>query len=343
MLGGLFRGGTFEARYRVYPMAFLDKPGAEEGDKVILPASALDRLASLHVEYPMLFHVEAPGAGRKTHCGVLEFVADEGNVYLPHWMMNNLLLQVGDVAIFRNVSLPKGTYCKLQPVTSDFLDISNPKAVLEKSLRTYTCLTTGDCFVVNYNDKKYEIEVKETRPGPAISVVETDCQVDFEAPKDYKEPEPAARGPPGPAPGPGGPPEEDDDGPRGPDPNTFMAFSGAAVRLDGKQVTGTSVPVPVNLNRGLTRVPEPEANGKASTSGARGPKAGKMVSLGNRLLDKLSREGAAEGARPPEVNAKSTGGQQSGGGGGGGEEGGDDPGGKDGKFAAFSGKSYSLK
>lgn len=60
----------------------------------------------------------------------------------------------------KNVSLPKGKYVKLQPVTSDFLDISNPKAVLERSLRGYSCLTVGDCFVVNYNGRKYEIEVR---------------------------------------------------------------------------------------------------------------------------------------------------------------------------------------
>ena len=35
----------------------------------------------------------------------------------------------------------------------------------------------GDCFVVNYNNRNYEIEVREAKPGNAISVVETDCQV----------------------------------------------------------------------------------------------------------------------------------------------------------------------
>jgi ubiquitin fusion degradation protein 1 len=92
-------------------------------------------------------------------------------------MMQNMLLQVGDMVKVRNVSLPKGTYVKLQPVSSDFLDISNPKAVLERTLRTYTCLTVGDCFVVSYNNKNFEIEVKETKPKSAISIIETDCQV----------------------------------------------------------------------------------------------------------------------------------------------------------------------
>lgn len=140
---GALRGSTFEARYRAYPVAFLDKTTAEEGDKVILPPSALDRLVSLHIEYPMLFKVDNLTSGRSTHCGVLEFVADEGRVYLPFWMMQNLLLEEGDIVNFKNVSLPKGTYVKLQPVTSDFLDITNPKAVLERTLRSYSCLTKG--------------------------------------------------------------------------------------------------------------------------------------------------------------------------------------------------------
>lgn len=41
--------------------------------------------ASLHIEYPMLFKVES-AAGKVTHCGVLEFVAEEGVVYMPHWV-----------------------------------------------------------------------------------------------------------------------------------------------------------------------------------------------------------------------------------------------------------------
>jgi ubiquitin fusion degradation protein 1 len=82
------------------------------------------------------------------------------HVLLQLQMMANLLLTEGQPVTFANVSLPKGSYVKLQPVTSDFLDISNPKAVLERTLRSYSCLTVGDCFVVHYNNKDYEIEVR---------------------------------------------------------------------------------------------------------------------------------------------------------------------------------------
>lgn len=45
-------------------------------------------------------------------------------------MMENMLLQEGDIVNVKNASLSKGTYVKLQPHTTDFLDISNPKAML---------------------------------------------------------------------------------------------------------------------------------------------------------------------------------------------------------------------
>ena len=51
-----------------------------------MPPSALDQLTRLNVVYPMLFKLTNRRADRVTHCGVLEFVADEGKVYLPYWV-----------------------------------------------------------------------------------------------------------------------------------------------------------------------------------------------------------------------------------------------------------------
>ena len=43
--------------------------------------------------------------------------------------------------------------------------------------------------MVAYNNKKYYIDIVETKPASAISIIETDCEVDFAPPLDYKEPE----------------------------------------------------------------------------------------------------------------------------------------------------------
>jgi hypothetical protein len=42
--------------------------------------------ASLHIDYPMLFELQNDAAERVSHCGVLEFIAEEGMIYMPYWV-----------------------------------------------------------------------------------------------------------------------------------------------------------------------------------------------------------------------------------------------------------------
>lgn len=88
-----------------------------------------------------------------------------------------------------NVSLPKATFVKFRPQSVDFLEISNPRAVLERALRNFSCVTVGDHICIPYNNKYYYLEVREVKPADAACIIETDCNVDFEAPVGYKEPE----------------------------------------------------------------------------------------------------------------------------------------------------------
>uniref|UniRef100_A0A6N2LTU5 Uncharacterized protein n=1 Tax=Salix viminalis TaxID=40686 RepID=A0A6N2LTU5_SALVM len=157
------------------------------GDKILMPASALDRLAMLEISYPMLFQLCNPLTGHVSHCGVLEFTAEEGFICLPQWMMENLRLEKGSVALIKNVDLVKGTYIKLQPHTTTFVELSNPKSVLENTLGSFTCLTRGDTIMIMHDSKKYYIDVVEAEPSSAISIVETDCEVDFAPPLDCQE------------------------------------------------------------------------------------------------------------------------------------------------------------
>lgn len=188
---GAAHPGAFTRQFRCYPVSFIDKSELESGGKIILPPSALDTLARLNITFPMVFQLESRNA-RKTHCGVQEFIAEEGHANVPYWLMQNLLVEEGGMITVRNANLPNGTFVKFQPQTSDFLKISNPKAVLEATLRSFTCLTKGDTIAINYNDKTYYIDVLEVAPGDAIMIVETDVNVEFAAPADYVEPQPSA-------------------------------------------------------------------------------------------------------------------------------------------------------
>jgi len=52
-------------------------------------------------------------------------------------------------------------------------------------LRSFSCLTKGDVIAIEYNNRIWEIGVVEVKPGNAVSIVETDMNVEFEDPDDY--------------------------------------------------------------------------------------------------------------------------------------------------------------
>ena len=80
--------GQFRERYRCFSMVFSTKTSEEitHGGKIIMPPSALEKLSRLNISYPMLFKLSSGSNDNCTHCGVLEFVAEEGRVYVPHWV-----------------------------------------------------------------------------------------------------------------------------------------------------------------------------------------------------------------------------------------------------------------
>ncbi|EEB09201.1 Cdc48-Ufd1-Npl4 complex component Ufd1 [Schizosaccharomyces japonicus yFS275] len=184
---------TFDTYYRCYPTAMLpgeERPNLNYGGKVILPPSALEKLSRLNISYPMLFEFQNKQTGQRTHGGVLEFIADEGRVYLPHWMMSTLGVQPGDLIRVINTDIQQGSFVKLQPQSSNFLDITNHRAVLESALRDFSTLTQGDVIEILYNDQVYKLAVLEVKPEDGrgvISVVETDLVVDFAPPVGYEQ------------------------------------------------------------------------------------------------------------------------------------------------------------
>ncbi|KQK02670.1 ubiquitin recognition factor in ER-associated degradation protein 1 [Brachypodium distachyon] len=235
--------GRFAQFYRCRPMSLLDKKNAEDydqGNKVIMPQSALERLSSINVQFPMVFSIENEGGGERgrSHCGVHEFVAEEGFVHLPTQMMEQLGVAAGEggLVMMRNAELPKATFLKLQPHSSAFLNIRDLKDLMSYNFGRYACVTEGDTIAVREKlhglggrgggEAVYRFDVIEARPGGAVSTVETDCEVDFAVPLDYKEPVLAT---PVPVPA-----AEAAEGPR--------RFAGVGFRMDGKPVEQERAP-----------------------------------------------------------------------------------------------------
>ena len=113
--------------------------------------------------------------------------------------MQTLLLEEGSIVQVKNTTLPLGSFVKIQPQSVDFLNITDPKAVLENAFRNFSTLTKGDIISIKYNSKIYDFLVMEVRPNDhGISIIETDLEVDFAPPVGYVEPPKVYRGQGGP-------------------------------------------------------------------------------------------------------------------------------------------------
>ena len=144
----------------------------------------------------MIFCIQNPLLGKLTYCGVLEFVAEEGNCYIPKWMFKMLKFpeegSTCSVALVPDLKKNKGTnFVKLQPHATKFIELPNPKAILEIQLRNFTCLHVGDTIKIQTFDGEYEIDILEIKPKneyDALCVIDADVEVDFAPPLDYEEP-----------------------------------------------------------------------------------------------------------------------------------------------------------
>ncbi|KAH7533777.1 hypothetical protein FEM48_Zijuj04G0167800 [Ziziphus jujuba var. spinosa] len=150
---------SFKQSYRCFQFKHPQHSHLQSGDNIILPESALLRLSHMDIQYPMLFHLRSPEMGRVSYCGVVEFSSKEGEEATSRCSPTRPILYI----------------------------FPNPKSILESTLiRGFTCLSAGDTM---HEGKKFYIDVLETKTAAAIRVNDTDCEVDFALPLDYKEPE----------------------------------------------------------------------------------------------------------------------------------------------------------
>ena len=156
----------------------------EEGDKIILPQNVIMNLKPPEDGSPLFFKLTNQTQERSIHCGVLEFTALIGNCHLPYWMMSQLILEEGSPITVELVKeVPKATSIKLKPQSRDLLDtMSDPKAILEVKLRKYTCATMGTWFCIPYLGENIYFDVVETTPGPVVSLIDTECNLEFDLP-----------------------------------------------------------------------------------------------------------------------------------------------------------------
>jgi len=95
-----------------------------------------------------------------------------------------------DVNLQLLTNIPKGRFVRIQPYKTEFIDLPDPRAILERQLANFVCLTEGDTISVKVIDKFYQFNVLEVQPksqNNCICLIEADIEVDFAQPLDYEE------------------------------------------------------------------------------------------------------------------------------------------------------------
>lgn len=182
---------TKDFKYICYPMVYYpyyeDIKHLENSNKMVLPKKILNDLSVYNdIEYPMHFTINDSNILFTPS----DFKTEIDDIYIPQHFIENLGINIGDEIklTLLNYKIEKGTKIKLKSHTSNFLEIMDHKQYLEKNLvELYTTLSKGQTILIPYFDNIILIDVLECEPNETISIIDTDLEVDFEAPWDYVE------------------------------------------------------------------------------------------------------------------------------------------------------------
>ncbi|KAL4470151.1 hypothetical protein ABPG72_009076 [Tetrahymena utriculariae] len=185
------RKPQYSDNLEVYPAFMLERDDLEKGNKILLPPTVLNTLSASNLPYPMIFCVQNTYLNKQTYVGVLEFIAPEGTCYIPFWMFQMLQCFDGQqIQVTLVTDVKKGKFVKIQPHETAFIDLPDPRAILEKELRNYTVLHQGDTIHIEFMKQQFQIDILEVKPPNdyhAICVVDAEIEVDFAKPLDYVE------------------------------------------------------------------------------------------------------------------------------------------------------------
>lgn len=167
-----------ENKYFFNQYRCFDKPECLH-DTIILPQSALEPLIEHNTDSPFQFRLTKNG--KSIYCGVIEFTAPEKFIFASKELMDTLNVKNNQYVSLMSVTLPKAEFIKFKSEDPSFLQLSNPKIVVERYLRDRSTLMFNQTFEIKYIGKIYKFTITELKPEPIVSLKQADIQFEFES------------------------------------------------------------------------------------------------------------------------------------------------------------------
>uniref|UniRef100_A0A7S4BTG8 UBX domain-containing protein n=1 Tax=Chrysotila carterae TaxID=13221 RepID=A0A7S4BTG8_CHRCT len=187
------RGIVYHARLQ--PRLCMDaevKGVRRRADKVTLPRSAAAELAHAYKNGQLFFELSAGNGRPVTHVSILDFTADEGTIGMPPEVLRCLGLATdgssGHHVMVRYKLLKRGTFARVQPVKRRFrTEVADVKLFLEHELHLRTTLSEGDELEVGTGAERHVLRILELKPESAVSLIDTDLEVEVNASVEEEE------------------------------------------------------------------------------------------------------------------------------------------------------------
>ena len=120
-----------------------------------------------------------------------------GICYLPLHIFQKLHLEYGDILTVHLYTCDTGTHIHLRPEEFAFVQLPNPKEILEKAISEYyPVISENDTLTICHQDREYRIQVTKTLPGSSIKTFHCDINVEMEEPHDMQHIVPPPSPPP---------------------------------------------------------------------------------------------------------------------------------------------------
>jgi ubiquitin fusion degradation protein 1 len=161
------------ANHHVKPLKILENKQFLNGDLIVLPPDCVDHLTTFNAKTPYQFKLTYKD--KFLFCGVAEFTADDHLIYVPDWMMSYLDATEGDSVSIINVTLEKCNKITFQ-VTTEFMELYDPKTIVEYHLRFHSILSMGQLIRLTYGGDDYTLIVIQLEPADHVSIVDSDIE-----------------------------------------------------------------------------------------------------------------------------------------------------------------------
>ena len=106
-----------------------------------------------------------------TYCGVQDFTADDGLVYLPNHLLDQLAINGCDIVTVKYINnVPKGEFVVIEPLNKEIFDIKDLDKYLEKVISGYCVLYQNQVINFEHENNFYKILIKKIK---AVDDIET--------------------------------------------------------------------------------------------------------------------------------------------------------------------------